>query len=135
MRHITVTVIVAVMSDTRAPCIRPASWLVRNQLAALSRTDLQAVVVAVALHGDRPDISTGEAEFSDLSDLGFPCTKVVVRRGVRAIGITAAFVVEFNDGVTVVLFIKEGRNLSLRDRNDIRAAYEEELRRRVDVEG
>lgn len=135
MRHITVTVIVTVMSDTRAPRIRPASWLVRNQLAALSRTDLQAVVVAVALHGDRPDISTGETEFSDLSDLGFPCTQVVVRRGARAIGITAAFIVAFNDGVTVVLFIKEGRNLSLRDRNDIRAAYEEELRRRVDVEG
>ena len=120
------------MTDTRPSRIRPASWMVRNQRADLSRADLQAVVVAVAHHMDLPGVSTGEAEYSDLVDLGFPCTQVVVRKGARGIGVTAAFVVQFNDGDTVILFVKEGRHLSIRDRNDIRAAYEEELRSHFD---
>ncbi|MEI8394104.1 MAG: hypothetical protein WCF85_05170 [Rhodospirillaceae bacterium] len=120
------------MSDPSSLRIRAASWLVRNQRADLSRLDLQAVAVAVAQFNDIPDVSTGEAEFSDLSSLGFPCTKVVVRKGSRGIGVTAAFIARFNDGDTVILFVKEGRSLSLRDRNDIRAAYEEELRSRFD---
>ena len=105
--------------------IRPASWLVRNQLADLSRADLQTVVVAVAHHLDLPGVSTGEAEYSDVPDLGFPCTQVIVRKGGRGIGATAAFIVQCNDGA-IILFVKEGRHLSIRDRNDIRAAYEEE---------
>ena len=120
------------MADTPLFRIRPAAWLVRNQLTALSRFDLQTVVVAVAAHRDLPGISTGESEFRDLSGLGFPCTQVIVRKGARGIGVTAAFVAQFNDGDTIVLFVKEGRNLSIRDRNDIRVAYEEELRSRVD---
>ena len=105
--------------------------MVCNQRADLSRADLQAIVVAVAHHKDLPNVSTGEAVFSDLFDLGFPCTQVIVREGTRGIGVIAAFVAMFNDGDTVVLFVKEERSLSLRDRNDIRAAYDEELRSRL----
>jgi hypothetical protein len=54
-----------------------------------------------------------------------------VHKEYRGIGNTAAFVAHFNHGA-VILFIKEGRNLSNRDRNDIRAAYEEERRNLVD---
>ena len=112
--------------------IRPSSWMIRNQVDGLSRLDLQVVAMAVVAHLDEPQLDTGEATFSDLSDLGFPCEQVLIRQGRKRIGVLAAFVARMNDGDAVVLFAKEGRNLSLKDRNDIRASYDEELKGRFD---
>lgn len=107
-------------------------WFGRCQAPNMARVDLQMIAVALGLYAERPaDPSTAEVEFAEVLDLGFPCRQAVIRKGVRDIGLIMAFVAHFNDGSIVLLFAKEGRNLSLKDRNDIRAAYAEELRVRA----
>lgn len=120
------------MNPTDPFLIRPGCWLIRSQLDDLNRADFQTVYFALLLDIKRPGKSTGEAEFSILADVDFPCKKVVIRKGARGTGVTAAYVTQFNDGSIVILFIKEGKNLSLRDLNDIREAYREEQRSRGD---
>jgi hypothetical protein len=106
-------------------------------LNALSRSDREMLVVAIAVERSGGSHNPAEVTLTSMENMGFPCRQLTLRQGGESFdgdehsGLLMVWTASFPNADMVVLYAKAGRNLDNRERANIREIYADECRRRA----
>jgi len=107
----------------------------KPMIKRLSRGDRDILAMAVEIEVEGGDHNPVKVTASDLTNVGFQCRQMILETAGRtvfgvALGVITAVTASLPGDPLVVLYAKEGKNLSLKDTALIKEFYADELNRR-----